>query len=600
MPLKGNMHVLHFSQEPEDTQKQRLTNREPQFMTLTLKLDPISATIGTKLPKDDRHTAHGPLEMFEDSFQVSLPESSELSDENNEEDRAEDTAEDHAKEPSPAPETVREDASERLPSPTPRDMQAEPSVSSSATADSTTTLRQWQSDGHAELMFLNPVQYSYPSFPPQYPSNLAFSDPFVFENCSAGFSGAHSLLGSSGLTCSFPFPDSRHDLGPGSMITEDRQHFVDTTLGLMGAAPFNLENTGGVPNAYGRIETLQDSRSSSTQQDDARNTSVSRHNTEQGRNSTEASDTNVEVPHRPIPDESDLQETTETRPGNRRKPRRTRKQKQPPIKSVQIPSIPSLPTLPSLPSIFPPEWHGSNVMEGRVPMEHTGNRRFAPLLPAVSPREPTPPPPSLVGHPNSSMPHYLPTSYPPLLLDRTYPQTTLPPEGCAPGMATLRPAIWPMPPPMLLQADSRHGLSPGQLTPMFAQGPGEVCLPGIGQFSYMSGLPSASLQSQSSGGHHWTTHFDFLQDELHERMRLQKIQDKFNRKNNICGKASTKRRMLTHPCPLCDRSFMRRNSLAIHMKWHYKPREGSSFANVSSYLADLTYSSSRDGYYRGR
>ena len=91
------MHVFHFSQESEDTQKRRLTNQEPQFMTLTLRLDPVAANIGTKLPKDDRHVAYGPLEMFEDSFQISLPESSELSDENHEEDRAEDRAEDHTK-----------------------------------------------------------------------------------------------------------------------------------------------------------------------------------------------------------------------------------------------------------------------------------------------------------------------------------------------------------------------------------------------------------------------------------------------------------------------------------------------------------------------
>ena len=230
-------------------------------------------------------------------------------------------------------------------------------------------------------------------------------------------------------------------------------------------------------------------------------------------------------------------------------------------------------------------------------MEHTGNRRFAPLLPAMPPSEPTSPPPSLVDNANSSIPHYLPTSYPPLLLDRPCPQMTLPPPpmGYAPGMTTLRPAIWPMPPPMLLQADSRHVLTSGQLTPMFAQGSGEVCLPGIGQFSYMSGLSSLSLQAQPSGNHHWTTHFDFLQDELHERMRLQKIQDKFNRKNNICGKASTKRRMLTHPCPLCDRSFMRRNSLAIHMKWHYKSREGSFISKHVEVSCSLTYPSSRDG-----
>lgn len=70
----------------------------------------------------------------------------------------------------------------------------------------------------------------------------------------------------------------------------------------------------------------------------------------------------------------------------------------------------------------------------------------------------------------------------------------------------------------------------------------------------------------------WTEHFDFLQSHVQKRRRAQKDADKT---------LETNRPSYSHQCPLCERRFPRRNSLAIHLKWHYKDREGECFSSIA-------------------
>lgn len=66
----------------------------------------------------------------------------------------------------------------------------------------------------------------------------------------------------------------------------------------------------------------------------------------------------------------------------------------------------------------------------------------------------------------------------------------------------------------------------------------------------------------------WTAHFEALEG-----------QGKRSRKRSKAEKASAKdeQEKIAHQCPLCDRSFARRNGLAIHLKWHYKERDGKLY-----------------------
>lgn len=77
--------------------------------------------------------------------------------------------------------------------------------------------------------------------------------------------------------------------------------------------------------------------------------------------------------------------------------------------------------------------------------------------------------------------------------------------------------------------------------------------------------------------HSWTEHFDFLQTHIKKKRRIQKDAEKAQ---------EAKKPVYNHQCPLCERQFPRRNSLAIHLKWHYKDRDGECVSYVASW-ADM-------------
>lgn len=64
----------------------------------------------------------------------------------------------------------------------------------------------------------------------------------------------------------------------------------------------------------------------------------------------------------------------------------------------------------------------------------------------------------------------------------------------------------------------------------------------------------------------WTEHFDLLQSQSRKKRRVQRKDGEKTQE--------VKGPVYSHQCPLCDRRFPRRNSLAIHLKWHYKDRDG--------------------------
>ena len=80
------------------------------------------------------------------------------------------------------------------------------------------------------------------------------------------------------------------------------------------------------------------------------------------------------------------------------------------------------------------------------------------------------------------------------------------------------------------------------------------------------GLPALPFRPDGGRKPSWTEHFDFLQTQVKKRRRMHKDADKAQ---------ECKKPVYNHPCPLCDRHFPRRNSLAIHLKWHYKDRNGT-------------------------
>ncbi|KAI0087358.1 hypothetical protein BDY19DRAFT_247885 [Irpex rosettiformis] len=563
---------LKTTKEPTSVQEQRWPHQIPKHMTFTLRLDPTSPIIGPKAPKDNRHVSQGPLEMYENNFQVSLPPLGPP-----DKDQDEDT-------PHPR-STVSEDASD-LPDPsTPEDVQFDPSIPFPGIVLDSTSLGSWQTNGQADAMlFLNPTHYPYSSFLPEYPPNLTVPGSFGFESCSSGFASSQSLLSDSGLSCPFPFSNSRHDFGSGLIVLEGRQHSVDSTLGVMDTTSFNIKSTdlsNGLQEALPAENSTGDS--SSIQQDNEHGIPICRQTAEPGHVHTAAPNTLVRPSRRSRQDEPDLSESSGTRTGSRQKSNKKRRNA-PKESTTNSSRPPLLPTLPSLPSIFPPEWYGSNVLEGRVAAEQS--RHYVPIRPAVSVHEPTPPPASFINHSNNTILSYPPMFYPHVVHERPNSQIPFPPASVASihDNSTLRPAAWSMPP----LAEPRHCLDSNQPTPPYTQGPGYFSLPSIEQFSFMSGI--APFQLEPPSGDSWTEHFDFLQDELHERKRLQRIQDRFNRLNNISQKPPAKRRPLSHPCPLCERSFMRRNSLALHLKWHYTPYEGKYVYHVYVlYMRDVLF-----------
>ena len=65
----------------------------------------------------------------------------------------------------------------------------------------------------------------------------------------------------------------------------------------------------------------------------------------------------------------------------------------------------------------------------------------------------------------------------------------------------------------------------------------------------------------------WTAHFEALGRKGRKK--------KSSRRKK--GQPEEAKKPETYQCPMCDRDFERRNGLAIHMKWHYREREGEPF-----------------------
>lgn len=65
----------------------------------------------------------------------------------------------------------------------------------------------------------------------------------------------------------------------------------------------------------------------------------------------------------------------------------------------------------------------------------------------------------------------------------------------------------------------------------------------------------------------WTTHFEALG-------RKGRKKKKSSRKQKGQSEEPEVKQVEAYQCPMCDRGFERRNGLAIHMKWHYKEKEG--------------------------
>ena len=71
----------------------------------------------------------------------------------------------------------------------------------------------------------------------------------------------------------------------------------------------------------------------------------------------------------------------------------------------------------------------------------------------------------------------------------------------------------------------------------------------------------------------WTTHFDALGRRGKKKTRSRKL--KAGLPPAGCDHVGNP---VFYQCPLCPRHFQRRNGLAIHMKWHYKERDGDGEA----------------------
>lgn len=78
----------------------------------------------------------------------------------------------------------------------------------------------------------------------------------------------------------------------------------------------------------------------------------------------------------------------------------------------------------------------------------------------------------------------------------------------------------------------------------------------------LGGLYARPTLSQNTS---WTDHFDILQMQRKHKRRSRKSETNKDEEQDATP----------HQCPLCNRTFERRNGLAIHLKWHYKERDGA-------------------------
>lgn len=521
----------------------------PRNMTFMLRLDTGSPIIGDRAPKPTRYESSGAPETCEHSFQVTLPPK-EPSEKDPEEDACfsqSSTSEDVSDSPDPS---------------TPDEMYFEHCLPFPGMLSDPGQFGPWPVGNPSDAMLLDSAQFPYPFLPEYPPNHLVTPGTFTFEDCSVNFSGQQPFLGDSGSSCSFSFPPDLRPTLDDNWATLERQNSAGYTPDVMGPASFNGESVD-LPGLRSGQTTAQQSRPTSARRGNQR--SVSSQQNKRGRKKPATTEDHSHQPSRRSSNKEHEPPAVSKNSSDRQPKSKKMRKIAPAEPNVHPGRPPALPLLPSLPSIFPPEWYGSNILEKRFLGEH--GRNYVPIRPAPPAFEPI-----LPSMPPSAYSNYIPPApYPPATPDRQNTQAAFP----APSPnTTLRPAVWPFPPPVPMHPDARHGPMP-QYPPMpFVYGPGYFPPP---PFGFM-GPP---FPFQYPRGESWTEHFDLLQDELQERRRLQKIQDRF-----VDPRKPQKRRSLYYPCPLCDRSFLRRNSLALHIKWHYDPREGecSYDASPSIYL----------------
>lgn len=234
-------------------------------------------------------------------------------------------------------------------------------------------------------------------------------------------------------------------------------------------------------------------------------------------------------------------------------------------------SLPSLPNIPPSPGVLRRHhtFMGPNQTSYFAPLmqprfyprasdymgpDDTARRLSAPILPAP------PVPGSLAQFPG------------PLRLSHTevFPHTS------SPGLAHY----------METQGSHTSGYSEsssasGSIPPSCATSPSPTLTSGMGYG------PSMPLRLQYSTAQRtgmprrdsWTAHFESLPAntlKIRKRKSRAKVQpEKENVRVNQRPRRTAPERApsytLLHQCPLCPRGFERRNGLAIHLKWHYKP-----------------------------
>ncbi|KAI0701355.1 hypothetical protein BC835DRAFT_1303731 [Cytidiella melzeri] len=535
----------------------------PKGMTFTQRVNPMDPVIGPKSVKEKRFESTGSLEMFEYNFQLrpSPAEDTDTKPEKNEEDS------------SPTQSTLSEDTSD--PPSTPRDEHFDPSFPLPGIVLDSGNMGSWPNDPYSGAMFPafhNLMQYPCPQLHPNH--QLDPLPPHLYEQ--RGEVSAHvSLSEHPNLLYPFPFSDSRHDDGTSSTIHGDSMQSSAASSRAMTASPFDSQGLGvsSLSSEDLRGQDIHDLRLRQQLEKDASSSPNCGHKAHDGPQDPNAHDQYLHGEHQ---DEAH-QTCVSYQANDPYKSRECRQAEHQESLAHYVNPPPALPTLPPLPSIFPAGWHGFNNEERQYSIPGDNDHQVDRMaMPAVS---------TACSGPPVNVLQPLQTSYfAPLLPDRPFPSMHFPgPSVHVLGDRVLRPPVWNAPPPITQHFEPRydalaypHPIMPAAShlpLPPLVHGPGYPHSLNVGSYNFMPGIPPIPFQPESPRSDCWKDHFDFLQDEIQHRKRLQKIQDKFNRAHKIIKNKTVQRAASFHPCPLCNRSFSRRNSLAIHMKWHYKERE---------------------------
>ncbi|KAI0346452.1 hypothetical protein BDW22DRAFT_759959 [Trametopsis cervina] len=550
-----HFHALRTKDEEDLRVFQELTGIErgpeahwpkeiPPHMTFTYRVNPTDPIIGYKNTKDSRFTAHGPLDMFEHNFSVKLNDPKESSME---------PRKIQAKtSPSPSSLSGRTSEEPRTPVDVSPDTSLLPSVFALG-SHFPGQLAPWSINEHTTSGVPMFPHYGCPLVATDYQEDLSGLAFDIFRHNS--LDGPYLPDPSSTYPDSrrhMPFPETASGRHPGLVIYEDRR--LSLTSSVETATP-PLDSQAST-----RSRLTTDNlriQNSNTLYSGQQQSSLS-NETQDTRTSPHPSRGSTPQPH--IPQEGETQ--CDYSP---RSPKHQDRSSRPPGDENTAPrhfAPPKLPTLPSLPSIFPPGW-GNNLADDRSSTSGLDKHIQMGRQAGVSPLHPRLP----ADHPRSILHPVQSAYYGQLLPDRGFPGSSL-------GQV-LRPAIWgPLPPvphhePRYDPLFSRQMMGMPHPPPLFFPVPDHFHPP----FIAMPGLPAVPLRPEGSNKESWTEHFDLLQGQIAHKKRLQKIQDKFNRLHKIDKLKPAEPIVYSHPCPLCDRTFSRRNSLAIHMKWHYKERD---------------------------